>query len=281
MSTLTETSAAMVAPDYTSKPISALVSLSGRVAVVTGGAGGIGKAIASRLSEAGARVVVADLNQDSAEAVAAELKEKWRQEAWGLRLDVTESNLVADAASRAAELGGKLDIWVNAAGIYPVRPYFEIDDAFWDNMMAINLRGTMVGAREAAKLMAPNRSGVIVNIASIASMSAGAPGSATYTASKHAVAGLTKSMAVEFGALGIRALGIAPAAIITPGLEELKRQFAKDIGGDFLEMLTERVHLGRPGLPDDIARVALFCASDLSAYMTGSLVVVDGGHMSM
>jgi NAD(P)-dependent dehydrogenase (short-subunit alcohol dehydrogenase family) len=267
--------------DFSDRSLAELISLVGRTAVVTGAARGIGNAIARRLAEAGANVVIADLNEAEANRAAAELADRSPAEVWAARLDVTDSVAVGEAAERAVERGGSLDVWVNAAGIYPLDPFLEMADGQWDRILDVNLRGSFVGAREAARRMvAGGRGGVIINIASITGYRVPNRGIAHYVSSKHAVIGLTKSLAVELGAHGVRALAIAPAAVMTPGMRILEEEFAAEGGGDFIEMITERVQLGRAAVPDDVARVALFCAGDMSAYMTGSTLAVDGGDLA-
>src|SRR5262249_19863899 len=149
-----------------------------------------------------------------------------------------------------------------------------------DRVLDINLRGTFIGAREAARRMTrAGRGGVILNLASTAGFKAGGPAVAHYVSSKHAVIGLTKSLAVELGPHGIRVLAIAPTLIETPGIEAGEEAFRHAGLGDLLDSYAQRLPLGRVGVSDDVARVALFCASDLSLFMTGSTVLVDGGDI--
>jgi NAD(P)-dependent dehydrogenase (short-subunit alcohol dehydrogenase family) len=278
----TEQTAPIVTPDVAHLPLAQLISLEGRVAVVTGGGRGIGQAIAARLAEAGASVIVADLDEAAATDSASALSERATAPVSSHGVDVADGATVRALAEAAVARAGSLDIWVNAAGIYPIEAILEMDDAFWDRVINVNLRGSMIGAREAARQMvALGRGGVILNLASITGFRAGSAGGAAYVASKHGVVGLTKSLAVEFGSAGIRSLAIAPATVMTPGMRALEQQFAGLVGGDFVEMMIERVQLGRVAVADDIARVALFCVSDLAAYMTGSTVLVDGGDMAL
>lgn len=263
--------------DVTDRPLADLVSLAGRTAVVTGGAAGIGRAISKRLAEAGASLVIGDLDEAKAQQTAEEFA-IYGGKHLGVRLDVNDHASVAALADAAVSETGRLDIWVNNAGIYPSRPILEITDAEWDRVLDLNLRGTFFGAREAALRMQPNQ-GVIINIVSTAAYNAsnGAnPGH--YVASKHAVAGLTKSLAVELGAKGIRAVGVAPTLTETPGVA-VKRQEG-DAVKDALVAYGKALPLGRLGLPDDIARVVLFAASDLGAFVTGSVIPVDGGDLA-
>ena len=272
----------MPVPDVSSHPIAQLISLEGRTAVVTGGARGIGLAIARRFGEAGAKVLIGDLDKTGAEKAAETIAGEFGHQTIGVELDVTSGTSIAAAADRAVlELGG-LDIWVNNAGIYPSTPLLEMTDQDWDKVLDVNLRGTFIGAREAGRRMAEaGHGGVIINLASTAGYRAAGPGIAHYVSSKHAVRGLTKSLAVEFGPHGIRVLAVAPTLIETPGIEEGRAAFQAAGLGDMLEQMAQREPLGRVGVPDDIARVALFCASDLAMLMTGSTLPVDAGDVAL
>jgi NAD(P)-dependent dehydrogenase (short-subunit alcohol dehydrogenase family) len=187
---------------------------------------------------------------------------------------VGDPGSVAAVAETALARFDRIDIWVNNAGIYPSKPVLEMSDADWDHVIRVNLGGTFAGSREAARRMvAAGHGGVIVNLSSIAGIRGRAPGVASYVASKHGIIGLTKQMALEFAGAGIRILAVAPTTIITPGVEE---------GLGHPVDLDQRLAgpLGRAGRPDDVARVVLFCASDLSMFMTGSTLLVDGGDMA-
>jgi NAD(P)-dependent dehydrogenase (short-subunit alcohol dehydrogenase family) len=250
------------------------MSLTGRTAVVTGGAAGIGAAISRRLAEAGAHVVVADRRgaSDAAETIAAETSGA-RVSAFDL--DVSDSSAISDCVRFAvAQSSGRLDIWVNNAGIYPAASALETTDEMWDEVHTINLRGAFIGAREAARhMVATGAGGVIINIASTAALKAA--GVTHYAASKHGMHGLTKTLAKELGPAGIRVLSIAPGMIQTPGMVVR----TKDVDFDVHSVVAERVPLRRVGEPDDIAGVVVFAASDLARYMTGSVLLVDGGEM--
>jgi NAD(P)-dependent dehydrogenase (short-subunit alcohol dehydrogenase family) len=262
-------------PDVSDRTLAELISLRGRRAVVTGAGRGLGAQIVRRLIEAGAEVVAGDLDGDAARAVARAITEAGGR-AIGCALDVSDTASLAAAADLAvAELGG-LEIWVNNAGIFPTTgPAVDVDDAFVDQMLHVNVRGTYAGAREAARRM-PN-GGVIVNLTSTAGFKA-STGISAYVASKHAVVGVTKALALEFGPLGIRVLAVAPTIIDTPGV---RAQMAplKDAGVD-IEARVAANPLGRMGVPDDVARVVLFCCSDMAAFMTGSTVAVDAGSLA-
>jgi NAD(P)-dependent dehydrogenase (short-subunit alcohol dehydrogenase family) len=265
----------MVIPDVSNKPIAQLVSLAGRAAIVTGGARGIGRAVASRLAEAGAAVLIADLDAAAALTTAAELREAHGARVRATRLDVTDGASILAAAGVAEEQFGRIDIWVNNAGIFPAAPLLEVSDDQWDRVQDVNLRGVFIGCREAARRMtAAGRGGVIVNLASTAGFRGMGPGGAAYVASKHGVRGLTRQLAIELAPYGIRVLAVAPTFVQTEGTLALTRRTA----GEPAALQTTR--LGRPGAPDDVARVVLFCASDMSMFMTGSTLPVDAGDIA-
>jgi 2-deoxy-D-gluconate 3-dehydrogenase len=257
------------------KTIGQLFDLTGKTALVTGGAAGIGFGIATRLAEAGARVVIADMHGVNAESAAAKLQAKgWRAHA--VQADVRSAEGVKAMVEATVGAHGALDVLVNNAGIYPFAPVLSMTEAEWDKVIDVNLKGTFLCAQAAAKQMvAQGKGGVIVNIASIDAYHPSSVGLAHYDASKGGVVMFTKSLALELGPHGIRVMAIAPGGIATEGTR------ANMVPGVDIEALMKgflaRIPLGRMGVPDDIGRVALFLASDASAYMTGSTVFVDGG----
>lgn len=256
----------MTGTQVSGRTIQELVSLTGRRAVVTGGAKGLGAAIAGRLADAGAAVLVADLDDDAAAATAASIGGS------SVHLDVADSASVAAVADAVVERLGGLDIWVNNAGVYPSRPVLEMTDEEWDAVLDVNLRGTFLGCRESARRMvAAGHGGVIVNLSSVAGLGGRGPRVPHYVASKHGVVGLTKQLALELGVHGIRVLAVAPSQIVTPGVEAAMARSAT-------AAQPPTSPLGRVGEPDDVARVVLFCASDLASFMSGSTLVVDGGE---
>lgn len=271
----------MAIMDVSGRSISELVSLEGRAAVITGGARGIGLAIAKRFAEAGADVLIGDLDKGGADD-AAESLAVFGHKAIGGELDAHDEMSVTQLADRAVLELGTIDVWVNNAGIYPSVPVLEMTEAQWDKVLDLNLKGTFLGARESAKRMiAAGHGGVIINLSSTAGFRAAGPGIAHYVASKFGVRGLTKALAVELGPHGIRVLALAPTVVETPGMEEGREAFRAAGLGDMIEQIGAREPLGRTGVPDDVARVALFCASDLSALMTGSTVPVDAGDLAV
>jgi NAD(P)-dependent dehydrogenase (short-subunit alcohol dehydrogenase family) len=272
----------MQVPDVSGRSVAQLISLEGRAAVVTGGARGIGLAIARRLAEAGADVLIGDVDRAGAER--RRRRSPANPGSGSLGPDSTSPTV---PRSRQLPIGpsvswGGLDIWVNNAGIYPSTPLLEMTDQDWDKVLSVNLRGTFIAAREAARRMAQaGHGGVIINLASVAGYRAAGPGICHYVSSKHAVRGLTKSLAVELGPHGIRVLALAPDITDTPGMQAGRPAFQAAGLGDMLEQMAQREPLGRVGVPDDVARVALFCASDLAMLMTGSTLLIDAGDIAM
>ena len=262
-------------PDFSDRSLADLLSLSGRAAVVTGGGRGIGRAIVRRLAEAGADVVAADIDPQAAAATAADLHGLGGGRVLAATIDVRDSTSIVAAAEAAVANFGRLDIWVNNAGIYPSAAAAEMSDDDFDRVMDINVRGTFAGAREAARRMTDG--GVVVNLVSTTGFR-GATGVSAYSTSKHAVVGLTKNLAIEFAARGIRVVGVAPGVIDTPGLQSQLAPLAA--AGLDVAARMNRTLLGRAGLPDDVARMVVVLASDLSAWVTGEVVVVDAGSLA-
>ena len=271
----------MAIPDVSGKSLADLISLKERNAVVTGGARGIGLAICERFAEAGANVLIGDLDEQLAQEAAEKIAQQHGVNIIATLLDVADSGSISAVATQAVQAWGGIDIWVNNAGIYPLSPVLEMSDATWDKVLDVNLRGTFIGCREAARHMVQaGKGGVIINLASTAGYQGGAA-IAHYVSSKHAVRGLTKSLAIELGPQNIRVLALAPTLIRTPGIAEARAALAAAGVPDALgEGMDAYLPLRRTGVPDDVARVALFCASDLSMLMTGSTLLVDAGAIA-
>lgn len=270
-------------PDVSTAPITDLISLRGRRAVVTGGAQGLGRAICERLAEAGADLLIIDLDLGGAEAAAEQIATQHKTRAIATEADVSRTESISAAADLAAEQLGGIDIWVNNAGIFPNAPVLDMPDEMWDQVFAVNTRGAFLGSREAARHMSQGGSGgVIVNIISTAGFKVGFPGMAAYASSKHAANGLTKSLALDLAPMGIRVLGVAPSYVPTEGniaAAAAGMEAAKAAGVELpdLDVMNQSL-IGRTGTPDDIARVVLFAASDLSMIMTGSTLLADAGE---
>ncbi|MCI4592069.1 SDR family oxidoreductase [Sphingobium sp. BYY-5] len=267
----------MAIPDVSAHSLPALYSLTDRAAVVTGAAWGLGKATARRLAEAGASVLIADIDGEAATATAKELSEQFDTRVKAVQMDAGDPDAIRSAVETAVREFGKIDIWVNNAGIPSFTPLLDLEDSEFDRVLAINLRGTFVGAREAARCMIEaGRAGVIVNIASLAGVMGISPGQAAYCGSKHGVVGLTRQMSIELAPHGIRVLGVAPGFSVTE-----KTMFLTELDDEALSLIPipgiGGSRLGRVGVSDDIARAVLFCASDMSLFMTGSTLLLDGG----
>jgi NAD(P)-dependent dehydrogenase (short-subunit alcohol dehydrogenase family) len=268
-------------PDVSDQPLDRLMSLDGRTAVVTGGARNIGLAIACRLAEAGARVVIADTDGPEGE-LGAEYVRTRGGTAMSIAVNMRDGDTVRALADTVADRFGAIDIWVNNAGMFPTRGFLEMSDADWDAMIELNLRGTFLGCREAARRMvAAGRGGVIVNIASAAAFRASGTELSHYVASKFGVRGLTQALAVELGRHGIRVIGVAPTYVERRQRKSL--HIASPTAGQEPRAphLMFHLPLGREGVPDDVARVVLFCASDLAILLTGSTIPVDAGQLAV
>ena len=259
-------------------PLSELTSLAGRVAVITGGARGLGFAIAERYAEAGATLLLADLDEASARSSAGRLAGARGVTALGVGADVRESTQVEAVADRAVAELGRIDIWVNNAGVFPRSPGIQMTDEEWDFVLDLNLRATFYGCRAAGRRMVERgEGGVIVNLASTAGHRGYGPGLAHYVSSKHGVRGLTKAFAVELGPHRVRVISLSPSSFPTEGLAEARAEVGAEVttseAPDFHPLAGERV-------PDQLARVALFCASDLAAMCTGCDIPVDAGVLA-
>ncbi|MEX0761586.1 MAG: SDR family NAD(P)-dependent oxidoreductase [Dehalococcoidia bacterium] len=259
--------------------VSRVFDLSGKAAVVTGGAAGIGRSIAERLAEAGASVLVADVNGSAASGTAAELQ-KAGSRVEAVTADVSNVADIRKMVDECVERFGSVDILVNNAGVFPFASAESMTEEQWDHVLDINLKGTFFCSQAAAKVMREKGGGKIINIASIDALHP-AGSLAHYDASKGGVLMMTRSLALEWAVHGIYVNAILPGAISTPGVAS-QSQAAMTSGvtlEQMLESFTARIPLKRMGEPDDIAKVALFLASSASSYMTGSQIVVDGGFL--
>jgi NAD(P)-dependent dehydrogenase (short-subunit alcohol dehydrogenase family) len=252
--------------------------LDNHIAVVTGAASGIGKAIAEGFAREGARVALLDIDE-MATSDAARAISKAGGRADGFRLDVTRREDCVAVAKEIADKVGKVSILVNNAGINRRNPFTGDPDAVlkdWQDIMAINLNGTFNVTHAFLEPLRETR-GRIVNIGSIQSfMHVRTPNSPAYTTSKHGVLGFTRALAAELGKYGVRVNAIGPGLIETPLNAAVRAN-----NPELMKIFTDHTPLGRAGKPEDIVGPAVFLASDMSAYVTGSMVMADGGYRTV
>ena len=275
-------SPAGTAPDgYADRSIDDLLDLGGRVAVVTGAAQGFGFAAALRLAEAGAAVLLTDRRGDAVEAAASRLARHRERVSWAAG-DVSIPDDVDRLVSTAVERFGRLDVLVNNAAVYSNVRIDEMPLDRFAGVLDVNVNGAFWCARQAARQMIEQGSGgVIVNVTSIDALHPTSKGMSHYTTSKHALWGLTKCLALELGPHGIRTNAIAPGPSLTEGAIEYIKAGAPE-GIDVERQWAEasgRVPMRRWADPDEIGRAVVFLASDLSAYLNGAQIVVDGGYL--
>ncbi|MBW8268139.1 SDR family NAD(P)-dependent oxidoreductase [Caldovatus aquaticus] len=253
------------------------MDFSGKVAVVTGGANGIGRAVALGFARGGAKVVVVDRDAEAGAALAAEIG---RGRAIFCAADVTRAADVQGYVQAALDAFGAIDCFHNNAGIEGrIAPTAEYDEAVFDAVMAVNVKGVFLGLRHVLPVMIRQGRGAVVNTASIAGL-VGTAGMPAYVASKHAVIGLTKVAAGEVGPLGIRVNAVCPGPIATRMVQDIARQVSPNNPESVEERYAAAIPLRRYGTPEEVANVVLFLCSDLASNVTGAQYVVDGGRTS-
>lgn len=249
-----------------------LFSLSGKTIVLTGAAGGIGEALAHGLAGAGAEVLLCDIAVDRQEKIKADIIAAGGQ-ARSYKLDVADLANIKAVVAQISEENTKIDVLVNCAGINRREGLLDVEEATYDRLMNINLKGLFFLSQEVAKQMMKRRAGNIINISSHNAVGM-MGGNSVYGATKSAVSALTRSMAIEWAQFGIRANAIAPGHILTP-LTQVTWDHPQRS-----KYLTERIAMRRPGLPEELVGIAVMLASDASSYMSGMTYHVDGGCLA-
>lgn len=262
-------------------PINNLLNLNGKTAIVTG-AVGIGYGIAYRLAEAGANVVVATRSLEEANESVRKLTAKGLK-AKAVQADISIENDVKRMVDKTISYYGTVDILVNNAGIYPSVPVMNMTLEEFDKVLAVNLKGVFLCTKYIAEQMIKQgKGGKIINITSIDALRPSSVGLAHYDASKHGVWGFTKNVALELAPHKIWVNAIAPGGILTEGVKKMQSQYPTATAinpAKLMETFLAKIPMHRLGEPDEIGKVALFLASDMSSYITGSQIIVDGGAL--
>jgi 3-oxoacyl-[acyl-carrier protein] reductase len=238
-----------------------------KVAIITGGGSGIGAATARLFAQEGAKVVVADVDEERIHRVAEEVR-KGGGEALAHRADVTSREAVEGMVARTLDRFGRVDILINNAGLFRDAMSWKMGDEEWDLVLEVNLKGTFLCCRAVIPTMRAQNYGKIVNTSSIGAL--GNPGQANYSAAKAGVIALTKTLALELAPARINVNCVAPGSIDTPLLKGMPQDLLQ-------RMVQERVPLRRMGLPEEVAKLHLFLTSDDAAYITGQVIFIDGG----
>ncbi len=259
--------------------ISELLNLTDKVAVVTGGAVGVGYAISRRLAQSGALVIIADIDVEKARQASDNLNLEGLH-TYSFECDISNEKSVNQMMNMVIMERGGIDVLVNNAGIFPRKLLTEMSGEEFDRVLTINLKGAFICSREAAKQMIARRTGgCIINIASIGALHPSDSGMAAYDSSKAGLLMLTKSLAHELGPHDIRVNAVAPGGILTEGFGRMVQTQSAEEGKRQLKTFMARLPLGRMGEPDEVARVVLFLASPMASYVNGSTVIVDGGYL--
>lgn len=251
-------------------------TLTNKVALITGAGRGMGRAHAIALAKAGAAVAITDIDLEECQSVMRAVNEECDSKASCFKLDVSRKHEVDEVIDGIIAQYGRLDILVNNAGIYEPKPALELSEEEWDRTIDINLKGQFLCAQRAAKEMAKNHWGRIINISSVASgqVGIGIAGGVHYSASKGGVIAMTETLAVELAPLGILVNAIAPGAIDTPMVR------SAEMPPDAMSSILSKIPLKRMGNPEEVSALVKFLASEESSYITGATFHVDGGWLA-
>jgi gluconate 5-dehydrogenase len=248
-----------------------MFDLKGKVAVVIGGAGGIGESLVKGLSQYGAKVVVASRNQEAIEKVAAAVEEETGNDTFSHTVDVTSEDSMNKLKDAVVEKFGTCDILVNAMGLNLKRLVIEFPVDEWDTMFDINVKGTMIACKVFGNVMKENRSGKIINLSSVREIRSMPGGDAGYAATKAAVGMYTKTLALEMAEYNVNVNAIGPALIITPGTIHVIEDPV------IAKKMKEMIPLGRLGYPEDLVGACIFLSSKASDFVSGQTYFLDGG----
>ncbi len=256
------------------------MKMEGKIALVTGGGNGIGQAACLTFAREGAKVMVVDIDAVAAEKTVSAIQAAGG-EAQSFQADVSQSKQVQAYVEHTMSTFGRIDAFFNNAGIEgKVSPLAEYDEDNWDLVMSINLKGTFLGLRYVLPVMIAQKKGTIVNTASVAG-TVGAPNMAAYSASKHAIIGLTKTAAGEVGRQGVRVNAVCPGPINTRMIHSLEQMINPAEPSAVAKGNIARNPMGRYGEPEEVARIVVFLASDESDYVNGVAWLIDGGRTAI
>jgi NAD(P)-dependent dehydrogenase (short-subunit alcohol dehydrogenase family) len=245
--------------------------LDGKIAIVTGGAGGIGEALALGLGYQGATVVVSSRNQGAIDAVAKKITAETGSEAMAITCDVTSEESVGALVDTVMKRYGHIDILVNAMGMNIKHPAFDYPMDDWDKLFNVNVKGTMIACKAVANVMKEQKKGAIVNLSSVRGIRGYTGGNTGYCATKGAVELITKALALEWAPAGIRVNALGPALVITPGTKHIAAN------PELAAKYAAAVPMGRIGLPEDMVGAVVYLCSDAASFVSGQTIYVDGG----
>ena len=254
--------------------INKMFSLEDKTAVVTGGGRGLGNAISLGLAEFGAKVAVIDVDENACESTAEKIRKTFNSDSFGMKLDISKISEIEIGLEKVYKKFGKIDILINNAGVVCRNPIFDMDEANWNRVMDINVKGMFFCAKEAAKYMAKRKYGKIINIASISSYR-GIANRSVYCISKGAVLQATRVMAVEWAPYNIHVNAVAPCYLDTPLTRSL---YTED--QEFYDFIMRKTPLKRIAKPDELVGGIIYLASDSSDMVTGATLPIDGGWLA-
>lgn len=250
-------------------------SLDGKIALINGGAGGLGSGISLGMSQAGATVVIADvLPMDQLNEKAAEIKAATGNDTMALNVDVTDEASVQAVVDAIVEKYGTIDICINAFGLNRKAPALEFPMDTWDKIFSVNVKGVMIACKILGNYMTSKKKGAIVNLSSVREVRGYTGGNSAYCSTKGAVGMMTKTLAIEYAPYGVRVNAIGPSLVITQGTIHIQNN------PELAEKYKKEIPLGRLGTPEDLVGAAIYLSSDASSFVTGHTLFVDGGLLA-